>query len=42
MKEDELGKTYSTNGEVRSNYKILVRKPLGKRSRGDLGVDCMT
>jgi hypothetical protein len=29
--EDEMGRAYSTNGEKRNAYMILVGKPEGKR-----------
>jgi hypothetical protein len=31
VKEDEMDRACSTNGEKRNAYKILVRKPEGKR-----------
>jgi hypothetical protein len=31
---DEMGRAYSTNGEKRNAYRILVGKPEGKRSLG--------
>jgi hypothetical protein len=31
VKEDELGRACSTNGEKRNAYRILVGKPEGKR-----------
>jgi hypothetical protein len=34
VKEDEMGKEYSTDGEKRSARRILVRKPEGKRPLG--------
>jgi hypothetical protein len=34
MKEDQISKACSTNGEKRNAYRILVRKPEGKRSLG--------
>jgi hypothetical protein len=33
-KEDEMGRACSTNLETRSAYRILVRKPEGKRPLG--------
>jgi hypothetical protein len=32
VKEDEMGRACSTNGEKRNAYRILVGKPEGKRS----------
>jgi hypothetical protein len=34
VKEDEMGRTCSTNGEKRNAYGILVGKPKGKRPLG--------
>jgi hypothetical protein len=34
IKEDEMNMAYSTNGENRNAYRILVRKPEGKRPLG--------
>jgi hypothetical protein len=34
VKEDEMGRACSTNGEIRNAYKILVGKPEGKRPLG--------
>jgi hypothetical protein len=34
IKEDEMGREYSMNGEKRNAYKILVGKPEGKRPLG--------
>jgi hypothetical protein len=34
IKEDEMGKACSMHGEKRNAYKILVRKPEGKTTRG--------
>jgi hypothetical protein len=31
---DEMGRTYSTNGEKMNAYRILVGKPEGKRALG--------
>jgi hypothetical protein len=31
VKEDEMGRACSTNGEKRNAYRILVGKPEGKR-----------
>jgi hypothetical protein len=33
VKEDEMGRVFSTNGE-KNAYRILVAKPEGKRSLG--------
>jgi hypothetical protein len=35
--KDEMGGEYSTNGEKRNAYRILVGKPEGKRSLGRPG-----
>jgi predicted RNA-binding protein YlqC (UPF0109 family) len=45
VKEDEMGRVCSKNGEKRNAYKILVRKSEGKRPLGRSrrrGVDNMT
>jgi hypothetical protein len=34
VKEDEMGRACSTNGESRNAYRILVGKPEGKRPLG--------
>jgi hypothetical protein len=34
VKEDEMSRACSTNGEKRNVYRILVRKPEGKRPLG--------
>jgi hypothetical protein len=34
IKEDEMGKACSTNGEKRNAYRVLVGKPEGKRPLG--------
>jgi hypothetical protein len=34
VKEDEMGRAYSTNGEKRNAYRILVGKPEGKKPLG--------
>jgi hypothetical protein len=34
VKEDEMGRACSTNGEKRNAYKILVGNPEGKRPPG--------
>jgi hypothetical protein len=34
LKEDEMGRACSTNGETRNAYRILVGKPEGKRPLG--------
>jgi hypothetical protein len=34
VKEDEMGRACSTNGERRNVYRILVGKPEGRRSLG--------
>jgi hypothetical protein len=34
VKEDEMGRACSTNGEKRNAYRILVGKPEGKRPLG--------
>jgi hypothetical protein len=34
IKEDEMGRACSTNGEKRNAYRILVGKPEGKRPLG--------
>jgi hypothetical protein len=34
VKEDEMGRTCSTNGAKRNAYRILVGKPEGKKSLG--------
>jgi hypothetical protein len=34
VKEDEMGRAGSTNGEKRNAYRILMRKPEGKRPLG--------
>jgi hypothetical protein len=34
LKEDEMGRACSTNGETRNAYRILVEKPEGKRPLG--------
>jgi hypothetical protein len=34
VKEDEMGRTCSTNGEKRNAYRISVGKPEGKRPLG--------
>jgi hypothetical protein len=34
VKEDEMGRACSTNGENRNAYRILVGKPEGKRPLG--------
>jgi hypothetical protein len=34
VKEDEVGRAYSTNGEKRNANRILVGKPDGKRPLG--------
>jgi hypothetical protein len=34
VKEDEMGRACSTNGEKRNGYRILVGKPEGKRPLG--------
>jgi hypothetical protein len=34
VKEGEMGRTYSTNGEQRNAYRILVGKPEGKIALG--------
>jgi hypothetical protein len=34
VKDDEMDKAYSTNGEKRNTYRILVGKPEGKRPLG--------
>jgi hypothetical protein len=34
LKEDEMGRACSTNGEKRNAYRILVGKPEGKRPLG--------
>jgi hypothetical protein len=34
VKEDEMGRAFSTNGERRKSYRILVGKPGGKRPLG--------
>jgi hypothetical protein len=34
VKEDDMGKACSTNGEKRNAYRILVGKPEGKRPLG--------
>jgi hypothetical protein len=34
FKEDEVGRAYSTNGERRNAYRILVGKPEGRRPSG--------
>jgi hypothetical protein len=31
IKEDEMGRAYSANGEKRNTYRILVGKPEGKK-----------
>jgi hypothetical protein len=31
MKEDEVGRTCGTHGEVRGVYRVLVGRPVGKR-----------
>jgi hypothetical protein len=38
VKEDEMSRECSTNGEKRNAYMILVGKPGGKRPLGKLGV----
>jgi hypothetical protein len=34
VKDDDMGRTCSTNGERRNAYRILVGKPQGKRQLG--------
>jgi hypothetical protein len=34
LKEGEVGRAYSTNGEKRNAYRLLVGKPEGKRPLG--------
>jgi hypothetical protein len=34
VKDDEMGRACSTNGENRNAYRILVEKPEGKRPLG--------
>jgi hypothetical protein len=34
VKEDEIGRACSTNGEKRNAYRLLVGKPEGKRPQG--------
>jgi hypothetical protein len=34
VKEDEIGRACSTNGETKNAYRILVGKPEGKRPLG--------
>jgi hypothetical protein len=38
VKEDEMGKACSTNGEKRNAYSVLVGKPEEKRPLEDLDV----
>jgi hypothetical protein len=38
VKEDEIGRECSTNGETRNAYRILVGKPGGKRPLEDQDV----
>jgi hypothetical protein len=38
VKEDEMGRACSMNGEKRCAYRILVGKPEGKRPLGDQNV----
>jgi hypothetical protein len=38
IKENEMGRAYSTNWEKRNAYRILVGKPAGKRSPRDQDV----
>jgi hypothetical protein len=37
--ENEMGRTCSSMVEIRNAYKILVRKPEGKRLLEGLGID---
>jgi hypothetical protein len=37
VKEDEMGRPCSTNGEKRNAYRLLVGKPEGKRQLGRPG-----
>jgi hypothetical protein len=39
MEEDKMGAEYSTNGEMKNAFKILVVKPEGKVEVGGKGVD---
>jgi hypothetical protein len=34
VKEDEMGRTCSTHGDKRNAYRVVVRKPEGKRPQG--------
>jgi hypothetical protein len=36
---DEMCRTYRAHGGIRSSYKILVGKPEGEKSVGDIGVN---